>query len=524
MRPKKSAKPKTKTRSTKKISSTVKPASKTTKPKTARKPRTTTRKTPKPAVEPMLAEPAKQELEKPLVTNPANEVKKESSAKPAPKNVEQPTVKAASEPSQVQRPMGSKPLKIPPILLEGDNPAAPPLSGPGQRFSLGPTPPQEKLRTEGELPQAYGTQHLYLTARDPHWLYAHWDLTHEQQRKYNAFSRDGHMVLRVYANEVGGNPAAEVHVKPDSNHWFVNVDRAGTKYLAELGYYSAAEKWTLVSTSDATLTPPDKVSADTSVEFTTIPLEVPLEKLLTLVKEAVQENPPLAQAMQELRDEHPNLPEIKPQSEAKVNGGRGEAPSAARPVEAKKLRTKKFVPPQWTPAQEQALAEIINIDEVRRVWMGSLEITELIRRQLLQELAAKAEAQLKAGVPTSPISALGPGEEVPGAITSPTIKPAQHGKGFWFNINAELIVYGATEADATVTIAGRKITLRRDGSFSYRFALPDGNYEMPIVAISADQTDGRAAELKFSRSTEYRGDVGAHPQEPSLQTPTPENF
>jgi hypothetical protein len=91
-------------------------------------------------------------------------------------------------------------------------------------------------------------------------------------------------------------------------------------------------------------------------------------------------------------------------------------------------------------------------------------------------------------------------------------------------VNAELIVYGATEKDATVTIGGRKIKLRADGSFSYRFALPDGRYEMPVVAISADQTDGRAAEMKFSRSTEYRGDVGAHPQDPSLQQLLLENF
>jgi hypothetical protein len=75
-----------------------------------------------------------------------------------------------------------------------------------------------------------------------------------------------------------------------------------------------------------------------------------------------------------------------------------------------------------------------------------------------------------------------------------------------------------------VTIGGRKIRLRPDGSFSYRFALPDGQYEMPIVAVSADQTDGRAAELKFSRSTEFRGDVGAHPQDPELQQLSLANF
>jgi hypothetical protein len=151
------------------------------------------------------------------------------------------------------------------------------------------------------------------------------------------------------------------------------------------------------------------------------------------------------------------------------------------------------------------------MDRVRRVWMGSLEITELIRRQAIQELASISAAQL--GAPTSPsgISSL------PGARGAAA-------KGFWFNVNAELIVYGATEPNAAVTIGGRKIRLRPDGSFSYRFALPDGQYEMPIVAVSADQTDGRAAELKFSRSTEFHGDVGAHPQDPELQQLSLANF
>ncbi|HXE42117.1 MAG TPA: hypothetical protein VN516_03745, partial [Candidatus Baltobacteraceae bacterium] len=94
---------------------------------------------------------------------------------------------------------------------------------------------------------------------------------------------------------------------------------------------------------------------------------------------------------------------------------------------------------------------------------------------------------------------------------------------FWFNVNAELIIYGATEPNAKVTLGGNQIKLRPDGSFSYRFSLPDGKYDLPAVAVSADGTDARAAELKFTRETEYRGDVGAHPQDPSLKPPLPDN-
>ena len=108
-------------------------------------------------------------------------------------------------------------------------------------------------------------------------------------------------------------------------------------------------------------------------------------------------------------------------------------------------------------------------------------------------------------------------------IVAAAIGGAEQPKGFWFNVNAELIIYGATEPTARVTLDGREIKLRPDGSFSFRFALPDGKYELPAVAVSADGTEARAADLKFSRDTEYRGDVGAHPQDPALKPPSPDN-
>src|SRR5256885_9611648 len=52
-----------------------------------------------------------------------------------------------------------------PILLEGDAPSTPPVSGPGHRFVLGPRPVKEELGVSGsatELPEAYGTRRLYL--------------------------------------------------------------------------------------------------------------------------------------------------------------------------------------------------------------------------------------------------------------------------------------------------------------------------------------------------------------------------
>ncbi|MDB6059435.1 MAG: hypothetical protein JWO95_3279 [Verrucomicrobiales bacterium] len=371
-------------------------------------------------------------------------------------------------------------LKIPPILLEGDAPSAPPISGPGQRYSLGPTPPTEHFAGMGEsLPEAYGTKRLFITARDPHWVYATWDLTNEQLKEYNALAGEGHLQLRVFKNEISSEPLSQIHVHPESRNWFIPVPEAATKYLAELGYVDSRSQWVSISKSGATFTPPDTVAEDWSVRFATIPPDVPFEQLLALVKEAVMENVPLVEALQQLRaDGFANLP--------------------------------KEVYGSWSPEQEQALASVISIDKMRRVWIGSLEITELVRRQL------QGESSSWSGALVSLPSSMG------ASWTSPLGGGMEKRRSFWFNVNAELIIYGATEPDATVTIGDRKIKLRPDGTFSFRFCLPDGNFSLPAVATSADQEESREAALKFTRDTKYRGEVGAHPQDKKLKAPVVE--
>ncbi len=384
----------------------------------------------------------------------------------------------------------SAPSAPPPgILLEGDASTAAAPTGPGGRYVLGPKGTPAPTQAPSELPAAYGTRRLLLVARDPHWLYAHWDLTEDQRREYNRRSVDGHLVIRIYLGSVDGELAVEQDVHPESSNWFVHVPKAGARYAGELGYRGPGRVWNRISASSPTITPADSLSSETWARFETLPFDVPMTQLVRLVREAARDHAPLLEAIRELRAAgHPGLPPVTP--------ARAEAP--------------------WTPAQEQALAAVINLDEVRRVWIGSLEITELLRRQLLHGLSSMERAR---------------GEGVPGAaaasgvssLSSPFGGASAPPRGFWFNVNAEVIVYGATEPDATVRIGGRPITLRSDGSFSFRFALPDGSYPLPIAATSADGVETRQAELRFQRESHYSGQVGRHPQDPSLRPPSPEN-
>ena len=75
-------------------------------------------------------------------------------------------------------------------------------------------------------------------------------------------------------------------------------------------------------------------------------------------------------------------------------------------------------------------------------------------------------------------------------------------KKLWLLADCELILYGATEPDAFVTVAGRRVNLNADGTFSMRFALPDGVTDLPVRAMSKDEKDSRQVEISVTRLTE----------------------
>lgn len=90
---------------------------------------------------------------------------------------------------------------------------------------------------------------------------------------------------------------------------------------------------------------------------------------------------------------------------------------------------------------------------------------------------------------------------------------------FWFRVNAEVVIFGSAQPGARVTLSGRPIDLRPDGSFTFRCALPDGRFELPMVAVSSRGSEARQATLTLARQTLTRGGVGSHPGTPGLPPP-----
>jgi hypothetical protein len=74
-------------------------------------------------------------------------------------------------------------------------------------------------------------------------------------------------------------------------------------------------------------------------------------------------------------------------------------------------------------------------------------------------------------------------------------------RSFWLVADAELIVYGATEPTATLSIGEQEIPLGADGTFRVHVPFRDGEQLYPIKAVAADGEQERAIRLEFERRT-----------------------
>ena len=128
------------------------------------------------------------------------------------------------------------------------------------------------------------------------------------------------------------------------------------------------------------------------------------------------------------------------------------------------------------------------------------------------------------------VSSQAPSSDVNAAIPFPEMSSSAMGapgsgsespsEDFWFRVNAEVVLFGSTRPGSRVTIFGRPVELRPDGSFTFRCALPDGRFEVPMQAVGPQELDVRQAVLTLARQTAVRSGVGSHP--PTFGLPLPD--
>ena len=347
-----------------------------------------------------------------------------------------------------------------------------------------PTPPAVAFEDLGQLPPSYGTNYLYVTARDPEWLFAYWDVDWSEHT--NNIKEDK-VFLRVV--DADGNPLQEAEISPHARNWYLHAPAPGIICWAELGFLRRVDgRWQSVCRSNPASIPGGALAEDEQAAFATIPFHVTFDRLMESVQDAMQTGESLVHALSRLESE-----DGKP-----IFGGRA---------------------PDWTESQRRILEALLGKEIVERIGADSGQIDRLLRRELEKRLHSESAS---GALPARHLAALAGVSE--SSLASPfgaswSAQPFGRPREFFLHVNAEVIFYGGTHPDAKVRIDGKEVQLGPDGSFRYHFRFPDGDYEIPIVAESPDGAEQRSAILQFRRNTTRRGEVGQTRQPPGLENP-----
>ncbi len=322
------------------------------------------------------------------------------------------------------------------------------------------------------LPDGYGESRIVLMPRDPQWGYAYWDAPNEQKEELR---RQGgqRLALRLYDVTDGELTHQSAHSLQQydcdemARDWYVPIPVSDRDYIAEIGYLTSHGQWLLLARSNPVRIPPVYPSEWLEDHFISVGWDDDLRgsTLLELLSPTQRTATPGS-----------------PFYDEPIVG-------MAKSAEALRVAGSLFGSMQHVTGSGQQ--------------MPSQAISSYVFPSGVGMGAVPGAFGVPGfpGVPTvSGLTMSGVGMSGIGLGASMPLRA----RNFWLVADAELIVYGATEPDAIVTIDGRPIQLERDGTFRFHLSFQDGVINFPIIAVAADGEQTRSVYMTFKRETPHR--------------------
>ncbi|NJL86947.1 MAG: DUF4912 domain-containing protein [Leptolyngbyaceae cyanobacterium SM1_1_3] len=339
-----------------------------------------------------------------------------------------------------------------------------------------------------DLPSGYGESRIVLMPRDPQWAYVYWDIPneHKEELRRQGGSR---LALRFYdvtnIKFENQSPHSLQQYECDelAREWYVPVPVSDRDYISEIGYVCNDGRWLVLARSIPVRVPPVYPSDWVEDQFITVGWNEDLRG-----KTFVNLAPPSKRM-------------------GALNGSplQDSVFTMTKPAEAQRVAGSLFGSMQHAPgsvfgsmqmaAPEQAVSSYVFPSGVG-MWAGATASGAGLTASGMGMGATMSGVGM--GLMMS-----GMGMNMSGAgfsASAPPIRPRQ----FWLVADAELIVYGATEPDASVTVGGQPIKLNPDGTFRFQMSFQDGLIDYPILAVAADGDQTRSVHMKFNRETPSR--------------------
>ncbi|HPK01334.1 MAG TPA: DUF4912 domain-containing protein [Candidatus Sumerlaeota bacterium] len=352
------------------------------------------------------------------------------------------------------------------------------------------------------MPSASASQ-IVLMVRDPETLYIHWTLENEDLQRHGLDRRVGRplLMLRLAAADgpITGGFVQEWVVGIETRDHTLRIPRGERHWSVELGYVDRDGRFRTIARSNRVISPHGQ------------PAELPHEARVT------------RRAVPDWVTGQPRSPAPAPRH-ADVRLAAEDSRPTARPPEGLPEWLAEIPPPQPTgpdPSTPTPAATTTADDTAHRP--GAHPASQRVQGAQAKDVApapvdalgaplpqvAASQPRLGFAAPAGPSGA--PRAEAPALDHVAQASGAGfHGAGqsaalpvdaFRLSVDADLTVYGATEPDARLTVQGRPITLRPDGTFTLRFSLPEGEQVIDVVATSTDGRHTRTVTLIIRRAT-----------------------
>jgi hypothetical protein len=346
-----------------------------------------------------------------------------------------------------------------------------------------------------DLPGGYGASRIVLMARDPQWAYAYWDVSEDHKQ---ALQNEGgqQLALRLYdvtdldLSQSRPHSVQQYGLEEMTRDWYLPIPVSDRDYRAEIGYTTATGTWLVLARSNALRVPPVFPSDEIVDQFVTIPWEEELPgKTIPLPGKAGLGPVPIHQQMYNM-----GMPGT---AEGRIAGSVGGDSS--------------FIFPSGVGMYPDQLA---SMPTAFGVGMGlSMSGVGMNMSGVGMNMSGVGMNMSDVGMSMSNVgmnmsgigmNMSGVGMNMSGVGFGSFQPPTNRPRNFWLVADAELIVYGATEPNANLTIDGEPVQLNPDGTFRIQLSFQDGQLRFPIMAVAADGEQMRNITMNFNRVTPAR--------------------
>jgi uncharacterized protein len=357
-----------------------------------------------------------------------------------------------------------------------------------------------------DLPQGYGESRIVLMPRDPQWAYTYWDISNEQKQELR--HQGGlRLALRFYdvtdIDITSQKPHSLQQYECDemSREWYLPVPVSDREYMVEIGYLTGDGRWLLLARSTPARIPPVYPTDWIDDQFIAVAWDEDLRS-----KSFLQLPNPTTKRRESSLPAHEEVFSIaKSAEEQRVAGS---VFSSMQPVPEQAVSSYVFPSGAgWSGTVPTASGMsmsgvgVTGAAGMSGVGMSGVGMSGVgMSGMTMSGVGMSGMGMSGMTMSGMGMSGIGMMSGVGFSASAPPIRPRQ----FWLVADAELIVYGATEPDARVTIGGRPVQLNSDGTFRFQMSFQDGVIDFPIFAVAADGEQNRAVHLNFERETPER--------------------